>query len=323
MIGLALSGGGVKGSYQVGAYYAFKKCGIKFDGICGTSIGSFNGAMIVAHQEKELLNFWQNADVGNILGLDPKLVKKINEEEIDLEFYKLSFTAIKKIFENKGISIDGLQEVLATYNIEEKVRSSNVEFGLTTFRMKDRKALELFVSDMKEGSLNNYIIASCYLPLFKPEKLEDDSYFFDGGIHDNCPANMLLNKGYDQVYAVDLGAIGIRKKYIDESKVVVISPSRKISSILSVSQDEILDNIKLGYYDTLKVLKKYQGNKFIFKNIPKWYSKKICKKYNVELQDIIKNIEHFMEKDKLTYYKIYNIPKVLKLYKQHILNKQD
>ena len=40
MVGLALAGGGVKGSYQIGAYMAFKKCHIKFDGVCGTSIGS-------------------------------------------------------------------------------------------------------------------------------------------------------------------------------------------------------------------------------------------------------------------------------------------
>ena len=29
MIGLALSGGSVRGSYEVGAYFAFKKCHIK------------------------------------------------------------------------------------------------------------------------------------------------------------------------------------------------------------------------------------------------------------------------------------------------------
>ena len=55
MVGLALAGGGVKGSYQIGAYMAFKKCHIKFDGVCGTSIGSFNAAMIAAGREEELL----------------------------------------------------------------------------------------------------------------------------------------------------------------------------------------------------------------------------------------------------------------------------
>ena len=60
MVGLSLAGGGVKGSYQIGAYMAFKKCHIKFDGITGTSIGSFNAAMLTSGMEKELLDFWVN-----------------------------------------------------------------------------------------------------------------------------------------------------------------------------------------------------------------------------------------------------------------------
>ena len=61
MTGLVLAGGGVKGSYQVGAYLAFKKCGIKINGVVGTSIGSFNAALIASGMEKELYEFWKNA----------------------------------------------------------------------------------------------------------------------------------------------------------------------------------------------------------------------------------------------------------------------
>ena len=63
MKGLVLEGGGVKGSYQVGAYYAFKNRRIKFDGIVGTSIGSFNAAMLVSGRERELLKFWYEISV--------------------------------------------------------------------------------------------------------------------------------------------------------------------------------------------------------------------------------------------------------------------
>ena len=56
MNGLVLAGGGVKGSYQIGAYLAFKSCGIKIDGVVGTSIGSFNAALIVSGMEKDIWN---------------------------------------------------------------------------------------------------------------------------------------------------------------------------------------------------------------------------------------------------------------------------
>ena len=88
MIGLALEGGGTKGSYQIGAYYAMKDCGIEFDGFCGTSIGSFNSAMLACGKEEELLEFWQNINVANALGFDSNYINKINKREIDLNFVK-------------------------------------------------------------------------------------------------------------------------------------------------------------------------------------------------------------------------------------------
>ena len=46
MLGLALEGGGAKGSYEIGAYIALKELGFKFDAVAGTSIGSLNAAFI-------------------------------------------------------------------------------------------------------------------------------------------------------------------------------------------------------------------------------------------------------------------------------------
>lgn len=330
-IGLALAGGGVKGSYQIGAYYAFKKCHIKFDCVCGTSIGSFNAAMIVANMEKELLDFWNNADIGKILGYDKKYVDLVNKENKDeIELLKLGFENFSKILKNKGISIDGLEKTLKDFNLEEKIRNSKTDFGLITYRLKDLKPLELFKDDMRKGSINNYIISSCYLPVFKMEKLEDDSYYFDGGIYDNCPANMMLKKGYDKVYRVELKGMGFKKKLIDKNKVVTIVPTRKLSSTLTVNKKAIHENIQIGYYDTLKVLKGYPGERYIFKKCPSWYYNFVLK--NVSSKDIlkyktllnadsneklvIKIVEYAMQKEDVTYFNIYSLNKMIKKYKK-------
>ena len=58
-IGLALEGGGLKGSYQIGAYYAFKQCHVKISGFVGTSIGAFNACLLASGQSRELLELWQ------------------------------------------------------------------------------------------------------------------------------------------------------------------------------------------------------------------------------------------------------------------------
>ena len=103
MTGLVLAGGGVKGSYQVGAYLAFKKCGIGIDGVVGTSIGSFNAAMIVSGKDKELYNFWKNVDVGELLNFNTKYVDSVNNKDKFKELiYGIEQMTI--IVKNKGIN---------------------------------------------------------------------------------------------------------------------------------------------------------------------------------------------------------------------------
>ena len=70
MNGLVLEGGGVKGAYQVGAYFAFRDCHVKLDGFVGTSIGAFNSAILACGKGKELLDFWYNVKPAEILGFD-------------------------------------------------------------------------------------------------------------------------------------------------------------------------------------------------------------------------------------------------------------
>lgn len=330
MIGLALAGGGVKGSYQVGAFYAFKKCHIKFDGIVGTSIGSFNGAMIAAHKEKELLDFWQNVDSGKLLNMNPEWVNKINEEKFDKKFWRLSFQEMKRFLNNKGISITSLQKLLESYHLEEALQKSSIEFGLSTYRFKDHKPLDILFKEMKAGSLNNYIMSSCYLPIFKREKLEDDSYYFDGGIYNYAPYNMLLKKDYEKVYSVELKAIGIKQIPLDTSKVVVISPSRRLSSMISVNPQAIRNNIQIGYYDTLKVLKEYDGYKYIFKKKSDSYFTKLNKnikkdEYRLiksflgaknDKEMVIKAVEYLMKSIDMTYFKVYRLSKLIRRFRK-------
>ncbi|NMA51172.1 MAG: patatin-like phospholipase family protein [Mollicutes bacterium] len=330
MIGLALSGGGVKGSYQVGAYLAFKRCNIKIDMITGTSIGSLNGAMIASGNFSKLLRFWLKADVGKFLGASKKLAYKINKNIKDEEYYKLSFDNIINIVKNGGIEIKAMQDALGKYNVEDKLRKSKILFGLSTLRLKDLKPLDLFIEDIPLGKLDNYIIASCYIPVFKKEKLDSDSFFFDGGIYNNCPYNMLIEKGCNKVYAIDLGAIGIKQVPKKGAEIIKIKPSRKISGMLSLNKKEIRKNIYLGYFDTLKVLKNYDGHKYIFKKLPNEYYEKLLSNINPKIlkkasdflgtsiykELVILAVETEMLRKKEKYFKVYNIKKIIRRYQR-------
>jgi NTE family protein len=47
-VGLALSGGGAKGAYQVGVLKALLELGAQIDAIAGASIGALNGAILAS-----------------------------------------------------------------------------------------------------------------------------------------------------------------------------------------------------------------------------------------------------------------------------------
>jgi len=334
MIGLVLAGGGVKGSYQVGAYLAFKKCGIHIDGVVGTSIGSFNAALIASGMEDKLYDFWTKVDVGELLNFNTKYTESVNNKE---KFKELIFgiEQMTLIVKNKGINTNNLKNILKEMIDEEKIRNSYMDYGLVTVRLNDLKPLYLFKEDMKEGKIPEYILASCNLPVFKTQKLIDNKYYIDGGFYDNNPINMLLEKGYDKIYTVEILSIPFTKKVKDDKKIIRIKPSRFLGSVLNVNKKKINENIKLGYYDTLKVLKNYDGYNFIFKNHVNLLYNTLARKVNTDLlkrckryfqaktnkEVIIKSLEYVMMKEEMTYFKIYNVFEMIKYTKKNTKSK--
>lgn len=322
MIGLALEGGGAKGSYQVGAYFALKHNKIKIDGVSGTSIGSFNAAMISAGQENELLTFWQNVDVSELLDLE-------GFKDIKISTINKTFANIKKVLRNKGLDTSKLKKVVVDNLNLDKFYSSKMDYGLVTVRLNDLKPIYKYKTEIPREKLTDHILASCYLPVFKFEKLIDDSYYLDGGFYDNRPVNMWFLKEYDTVYVVSLKSIGLKAKPLKKGNIIYIKPSRSLGGMLNLNKEQISDNIRLGYFDTLKVIKNLDGKKFCFKKRKDWYYKFLTRKVDKrtlnriktffktddEKTMILKSLEYIMKLEHWTYFKIYSPLEVINIIK--------
>ena len=170
---------------------------------------------------------------------------------------------MKKVIKNKGLDIKGLKKLINKNISEEKIRSSKIKFGLVTVNLNDMKPLELTIDDIPKGKLKEYILASCYLPIFKSEKIIDNKYYLDGGFYNNLPISLLENNGCKDIYAIKLKSLGIVKKY--HSNIVEIKPNKSTGSMLLFDQTNIYNNIKMGYLDTLKELNKLLGKTYYFK----------------------------------------------------------
>lgn len=329
-IGLTLAGGGTKGAYQIGVYKAMIDAKIKISGVTGTSIGSFNAALIASGDFDKLTYFWENDDIG-------KLMNFFDDMNIDVKSYKDLFKEFTipyiSMIKNKGIPIDGLKNRITEIVKEKELRNSDIDFGLVTYKLKDKKPLYLFKENIPNGKMIDYIIASCYLPVFNMQKLDDDSYYLDGGFVDNLPYKMLVDKGYDKIYVVDLGSIGITKKYKCDAQIIKIKPSRNLGGILNTNKYQIKKNIELGYYDGIKIFKNLDGHKFIFKKRNEWFYNFLVRKVPNKIRKrvevffltrnskelVLKSIEYVLKKEKKTYLNIYKpykeIRRIKKIYK--------
>ena len=134
---------------------------------------------------------------------------------LPLKKIKNTLKSYFKLLTNKGIDVDGMLKVLDEVLDVEALYQSKKDFGLVTFRIKDLKPIIKYKEDIPKSKIKEYILASCYFPVFKKKKLIDGNYYFDGGIYDNSPVNMLIKKGYKKIYVVKLHGIGISQKIKD------------------------------------------------------------------------------------------------------------
>lgn len=262
MYGLVLEGGGAKGSYHIGVYKALMDEGVRIRGVVGTSIGALNGAMIVQGDYDKCYELWNKITYSMVVDVEDDEIEKIIQLKLardDLRFVK---EKIKEFIGHKGFDITPLKRLLDEYIDEEKIRRSGMDFGMVTVNLSEFKPLYMFIEDIPEGELTQYLLASAYLPFFKAEKLGGKRYL-DGGFYDNLPYRMLLKKGYKDIILIRTHAKGItRRLVLPNTNSILISPSGDIGKSIEYDRNRARENIKMGYYDGLKAIRGLKGQSY-------------------------------------------------------------
>ncbi|WP_077368960.1 patatin-like phospholipase family protein [Anaerosalibacter sp. Marseille-P3206] len=262
MYGLVLEGGGAKGAYHIGAYKAIMEMGIEIGGIAGTSVGALNGAMLVQGGYEKAVELWSNMTYSRVIAASDEEIEKIKKGKLGKEDIKNLAGKVKSVLDDKGLDITPLRELLNEVIDEEKVRESRKDFAIVTVSLTDLKPLELYIEDIPEGKLIDYIIASANFPAFKSEKI-DGKKFIDGGLYNNLPINLLSHKGYKDIIAVRTHGPGRLKKIDDKGlNVIYISPVDDLGKTLEFESQTAIRDMELGYYDGLKALRGLKGYKY-------------------------------------------------------------
>jgi len=258
---LVLGGGGARGSYQIGVWQALIELDIKIDIVTGTSVGALNSALIAMGDFENALTLWKSIKTSVILDtdIDEKLPQKQKIHALIRQF-------IVDYTRQGGTDAYPLKKLIDQYSDEVKIRNSPVDCGIVVFDKKTLKPLQLFKEEIEEGKLNDYLLASSSLfPLMKSCKIGEID-FIDGGYYDNIPVELAMKKNADRVIAVDLDAIGMVRKHTfeDVENLTFIKSYWQLGTLLIFDNEQIMQNIRLGYLDTMKTFGAFEGIAYTF-----------------------------------------------------------
>lgn len=257
--GLVLAGGGTKGAYQVGVWKALNELGIKIKGIVGASIGALNGALFLQNDFKTIEEMYETIKISNIMK-----VNGVNEEKNIFDLSNL-FNLATDYTKQRGIDNEPLREMIKQHIDIEKLYESDIDFGLVTYSVKNKTPLQKFKNEIPKEQMIEYLLATACFPIFKPQIIDGEEYY-DGGLYDNIPSNMLIEKGYKNIIIADIAGIGFSKKTISKDIYMkVIKPSEDLGGTFEFNHERIIKNMKLGYLDTMRNFNKLQGHIYYFK----------------------------------------------------------
>jgi NTE family protein len=262
MYGIVLEGGGARGAYQVGAWKALRELGIDYQGVAGTSVGALNGAMMVQGDFNKTLEVWSDITPSKVVNINDELYEMVKNLKISTEITPILLQSIKSIFHNRGMDTTPLHNLLYQWVDEKKIREAGIEFGIVTVSLSDLRPLKLFLQDIPQGKLVDYLLASASMPVFQRQRI-DNRVFLDGGVYDNLPISLLDHKGFQKMIVVRLVGKGLKKRErIKGVDITLIKPAESLGSMFDFTKERANTNIELGYYDTLKVFNGYHGIRY-------------------------------------------------------------
>lgn len=258
---LVLAGGGARGAYQIGVWQALRELNFPIHVVTGTSVGALNAALVAQDDFEIAVTMWKKLNNSMILSVDvdESLSLKQKQGALITKF-------IRDYAKKGGMDAYPLKQLLDEYCIEQKIRESKIACGIVAFEKKTLRPLETYISDLPNGTINDYLLASSSLfPAIKSHEIDGTEYI-DGGYYDNLPVSLALQRGVDFVIAVDLEAIGVvrHKSLAKARELLTIKSYWDLGPLLLFENKTILRNIRLGYLDTMKGFHAFDGMAYTF-----------------------------------------------------------
>lgn len=274
--GIVLEGGGAKGAYQVGVWRAFREAGLKIKGVSGASVGALNGALMCQDTLTLAEKLWGSISYGKVISGNEQLMETLfskrspaftAKELLSLSGgeFKYLFSEAVKLFEQKGFDVTPLKKLIEKNIDPKKIKASKRELYVVTFSLDDKKELTIDVRDLPEDKICDMLLASAYFPAFRKERLNGKK-FLDGGVLNNVPTDVLIKKGYRDIIEIRIYGLGFERplKVPRGTNIYTVSPCEDLGGTLEFDKRQSAENMKLGYFDGLRLLYGLCGKRYYF-----------------------------------------------------------
>jgi NTE family protein len=224
-IGIALSGGGIKGLCHAGVLKALEEQGIKPDILSGVSAGAVVGALY--------------AD-----GYSPDEIAKLFED--------ISFRRMTKIQIPDGgfFRIDAFQKFLNKKLRAKTFAELKIPLRIVSTDLDKGKSVTF-----SSGNLINPIVASCSIPVLFSPKVIDGVHYVDGGVLKNFPVSTIRNE-CEKVIGVNASPL-----VADEYKPSILNVAFRSYNFMFKANilydkelcDLLIEPVDMGNYDTFDI----------------------------------------------------------------------
>ena len=186
---LVFSGGGSRGSYEIGVWQALEEAGLRFHMCFGTSIGAINAALFLQGDCALAARLWDEIAARGLLrggGAEGAQVERMFGRKREILPFLLEHARQMRL------DITPLETLLREHLREGRVRAAGMGFGLVAMKFPTLAMATRTLETIPEGRLVDWVLASsaCF-PIFPTREIDGERYV-DGGYCDNLPIDLSL-----------------------------------------------------------------------------------------------------------------------------------
>lgn len=273
-IGLVLSGGMVKGAYQIGVLKAIQEFINKENITCisASSVGTIAAYAYVQDKLEEFKDIWLDTEQFNVRTFLRSSVKRSN-----------ILDKVTKIVKNH--------------------KQMNMDFYTTCLDINKMNLNYINLKNIRDDQIEDYLKASIsFVPVYKAIQI-DDAKYVDGAVIDNIPVKPLANYDLDYIIVVHFDKDNYIYQTFENKNVIEINfdiPT-SISKSLSFDQESSNDMINKGYGEAHRILsyifaEGIESKEYVENAIKELMQKEKYEKYNLSGDIFIDRMNIFAKK---------------------------